>query len=112
MAEAELATVARPYARAIFSSALSAKGNLIIGRRYSPLVAVSTDKSGREILNSPGLYESAKTKFFESVLTGRLDVEAKNLISLLAGVQPGGSAIFNSGNIRADESTPSKNPGG
>ena len=48
------------------------------------LVAVSNDKSGREILDSPVYMNQQKTEFFESVLTGSLDVEAKNLISLLA----------------------------
>ena len=85
MAEAELATVARPYARAIFSSVRSANGRLDHWSEVlSLLVAVSNDKSGREILDSPVYTNQQKTEFFESVLTGRLDVEAKNLISLLA----------------------------
>ena len=85
MAEAELATVARPYARAIFSSALNANGRLDHWSEVlSSLVAVSNDESGREILDSPVYTNQQKTEFFESVLTGSLDVEAKNLISLLA----------------------------
>ena len=85
MAEAELATVARPYARAIFFNALNFEGKLDHwSELLSALVAVSTDEYGREILNSPGYTNEQKTKFFESVLTDRLDVEAKNLISLLA----------------------------
>ena len=73
---------------------------------------MSNDEYGREILNSPVYTNEQKTEFFESVLTGRLDVEAKNLISLLAEYNRMGLLSSISGNLRADESTPSKNPGG
>ena len=85
MAEAELATVARPYARAIFSSALEGKSKLDHWSEIlSSLVVVVSDDSARAILSSPGYTNQQKTEFFESVLGSRLDSEAKNFISLLA----------------------------
>ena len=85
MAEAELATVARPYARAIFSSALEGKSKLDHWSEIlSSLVVVVSDDSARAILSSPGYTNQQKTEFFVSVLGSRLDIEAKNFISLLA----------------------------
>ena len=85
MAEAELATVARPYARAIFSSALEGNGKLDYWSEIlSSLVVVVSDESARAILSSPGYTNLQKTEFFKSVLGSRLDIEAKNFISLLA----------------------------
>ena len=85
MAEAELATVARPYARAIFSSALEDKSKLDHWSEIlSSLVVVVSDDSARAILSSPGYTNQQKTEFFESILGSRLDTEAKNFISLLA----------------------------
>ena len=85
MAEAELATVARPYARAIFSSALGGKSKLDHWSEIlSLLVVVVSDDSARAILSSPGYTNQQKTEFFESILGSRLDIEAKNFISLLA----------------------------
>ncbi len=85
MAEAEFATVARPYARAIFSSALDGDSKLDHWSEIlSSLVAVSSDESAVALLSSPGYTNQQKTEFFESVLGSMLDIEAKNFISLLA----------------------------
>ena len=85
MAEAEFATVARPYARAIFSSALDGDSKLDHWSEIlSSLVAVSSDESAAVLLDSPGYTNQQKTEFFESVLGSMLDIEAKNFISLLA----------------------------
>ena len=47
-------------------------------------MVVVSDDSARAILSSPGYTNQQKTEFFESVLGGSLDIEAKNFISLLA----------------------------
>ena len=62
-------------------------------------MVVSSDDSAKAILSSPGYTNQQKTEFFESILGSRLDIEAKNFISLLAEYNRVNLLASNCGNL-------------
>ncbi|MCZ6503290.1 MAG: F0F1 ATP synthase subunit delta [Gammaproteobacteria bacterium] len=86
MAEAELATIARPYARAAFSYALSqAKGLTAWSKMLALLAVASSEKIVREALDDPLLSGVEEAKLLIGVLGDELSDEAQNFVTVLAG---------------------------
>ncbi|MGB0732248.1 MAG: F0F1 ATP synthase subunit delta [Pontibacterium sp.] len=81
---AELNTVARPYTKAVFESALD-KGTL---EQWSSFLttasAVSQDEKVGQVLGSPSLTSQQKAEAFLSICEDQADDAAKNFIKLLA----------------------------
>ena len=85
MAEAELSTIARPYARAIFSKAIeTSKGLGDWSKMLSSLSVLSSDEMGNSLLRNPRYTNDEKTKFFVSVLGDELSEQGRNFVALLA----------------------------
>ena len=85
MAEAELTTIARPYARAAFRAALDKTDGLSRWARMLALLraAVSED-SVRDALADPLLTTSDESALLLSLLGEELDVQGQNFIAILA----------------------------
>jgi len=80
---AELETVARPYAEAVFRSALEqgALGAVDDGLRV--LAAIGRDEQVRSAVLNPKVSPAQRKELFDSVAGARLDPISKNLIALL-----------------------------
>lgn len=86
MAETELATIARPYARAAFSYALDeAEGLQAWSRMLSLLATASNENIVREALDDPLLSGSEEANLLIGVLGDELSREAQNFVLVLAG---------------------------
>jgi len=85
MAEAELTTIARPYARAAFSFALDHDQGLT---RWSTMLALLAGALAedvvREKLDDPKLTTEAGAEVLSTLLASELDENARNFISVLA----------------------------
>ena len=80
---AELATVARPYAEALFRSALE-KGQLgAVSESLKLLAAVVRDDQVRSILSNPKVTSAQKKELFGSVAGASLDDLSRNLVQIL-----------------------------
>lgn len=81
---AELTTVARPYAKAVFQFALE-KGEL---SQWSDMLAfaavVASDEAMSDFLSMPQLTSDKKAEVFMSICEGKLSDGGKNLIAQLA----------------------------
>jgi len=80
---AEIATVARPYAEAMFKAAL--EGNEL-GRDADALAfaaAVAGDETMRSVLSDPRVSAAQKKDLFATVAGDRFTANAKNLVGLL-----------------------------
>ncbi|MDX1594018.1 MAG: F0F1 ATP synthase subunit delta [Gammaproteobacteria bacterium] len=81
---AELSTVARPYAQAVFELA-EAQGNLAA---WSDMLAAATmvaaDEAARRLLSSPGVSREQVADLFIEVCGDALDENGRNLIRVLA----------------------------
>lgn len=85
MAEAELATIARPYARAAFSTALDQSEGLVTwSGMLMLLAATASEKTVREALDDPLLSGEDEAKLLTNILGDELNREAKNFVSVLA----------------------------
>ncbi len=85
MAEAELATIARPYARAVFSTALDQPEGLAHWSRMLTLLSASVKESVvRAALDNPLLSGEDKAALLVDLLGDELGQDAKNFISVLA----------------------------
>lgn len=85
MAEAELATIARPYARAAFYYALDQSGGLVAwSGMLKLLAATSSEQLVREALDDPLLSGEDEAKLLNDILKDDLSQEAKNFINVLA----------------------------
>ena len=85
MAESELSTVARPYARAAFSYALDQSGGLADWSRIFQLLAASINEEVvLAALDNPLSTRADKTNLLVSLVKDELSNEARNFISLLA----------------------------
>ena len=86
MAEAEPATIARPYARAAFSYALDQAQGLNSWSKMLALLAVaSSEKLVLEALDDPLLSGVEEANLLIGVLGDELSEEAKNFVTVLAG---------------------------
>jgi F-type H+-transporting ATPase subunit delta len=80
---AEIATIARPYAEAVFKSALE-RGNLgAIADGLALMSAVARDESMRSVLSDPKVSARQKKDLFAAVAGDRTDELLKNLFGLL-----------------------------
>ena len=81
---AELVTIARPYAEAVFRIALENKALTAWSERLSLLSAIATDEQMRSCIGNPELSASQKSDLFKSVVGKALDGGGTNLIDVLA----------------------------
>lgn len=80
---AELATVARPYAEALFRSALE-RGSLgPVGESLAVLAAVARDERMQSVVGNPKVSPAQKKDLFAAGAGGRLDESVANLVSIL-----------------------------
>ena len=85
MAESELTTVARPYARAIFARALDGSSDLDSwSAMLGQLAAVVQDNGLRAALDNPLLAAADKARLLIDIMADVLRREGLNLINLLA----------------------------
>ena len=85
MAEAELSTIARPYARAAFSFALDQADGLSIWSRMLQLLAAATSEpTVAEALDNPRLTTEDEAGLLIQLLGDDLNDQGKNFISTLA----------------------------
>ena len=85
MAEAELTTIARPYARAAFRAALDATDGLSQWARMLALLrAAVNEDSVREALADPLLTTTDESALLLSLLGEELDTQGQNFVTILA----------------------------
>ena len=85
MAEAELATIARPYARAVFSVALdSPEGLSAWSNRLNLLAGAASDEKLAEQLDDPKLSSAEASSLLASLFAEELNDTARNFLSVLA----------------------------
>jgi F-type H+-transporting ATPase subunit delta len=80
---AEIATVARPYAEAVFKTALEQNRLAAIGDGLEFLAAAARDDQMRSTLMNPKVTAAQKKDLFAAIGGERLDGPLKGLISLL-----------------------------
>ena len=80
---AELATVARPYAEAVFRSAQQNGTLASVGEGLAILAAAERDENMRAVLLNPKVTAQQKKALLESILGERMDIVVKNLVSLV-----------------------------
>ena len=81
---AELVTIARPYAEAIFRLAQENKALAIWSERLSFLSAVAGDTQMRSCIGSPELSAAQKSHLFKSLAGKAMEASEANLIDVLA----------------------------
>jgi F-type H+-transporting ATPase subunit delta len=81
---AEIATIARPYAEAVFRLADGAGKLAEWSGMLGNLAAVSADDEVRAAINDPNLPPAKAAGLFIAVLAGRLSGEAENFVRVLA----------------------------
>lgn len=85
MAESELITVARPYARAAFAQALDEENGLQSWSRMLELLAfVSSDEKMKKRLDDPGLTAEGGSDLVAAICGDDLNDKGRNFVSLLA----------------------------
>jgi F-type H+-transporting ATPase subunit delta len=80
---AETATVARPYAEAMFRVALEGKELGPDADALAFIAAMMADEAMRAVLSDPRVTAAQKKDLFASVAGGRLTASARNLIGIL-----------------------------
>src|SRR5450631_1742204 len=80
---AEIATVARPYAEALFRSAIEKNALAAVGDSIALLASIAHDEQMHSILLNPKVSASQKREIFEAAAAGRLDDLARRLIAIL-----------------------------
>lgn len=84
MAEAELTTIARPYARAAFSCALDQSSGLATwSKMLGMLAATVSNKVVREALDDPALTHEEESQLVVNIMGDDLTEEGRNLLSVL-----------------------------
>ena len=81
---AEPSTVARPYAEAAFKLADESRSLARWAEMLAALAAVARDERVRAAIGDPKLSDAQVAGLFISILTGRLDGAAENLVRVLA----------------------------
>ena len=80
---AELATVARPYAEAVFRSAQQNGTLAAVADGLALLAAAERDEGMRAVLLNPKVSAQQKKELLGSIVGDRMDVVVKNLVSLV-----------------------------
>jgi F-type H+-transporting ATPase subunit delta len=80
---AELATVARPYAEAVFRSAQQNGTLASVGEGLAMLAAAERDEGMRSVLLNPKVTAQQKKELLHSIVGERMDVVVRNLIGLV-----------------------------
>ena len=80
---AELATVARPYAEAIFKAALERNSLGAVADSLQLLAAIARDEQMRFVLSDPKVGAADKKALFDSVGGARIDETSRNLVGVL-----------------------------
>jgi F-type H+-transporting ATPase subunit delta len=80
---AEIATVARPYAEAIFRTALEQSRLAAMGEGLEFLAAAARDDQMRSVMMNPKVTAQQKKDLFAAIAGDRLDAPLKGLVSLL-----------------------------
>jgi F-type H+-transporting ATPase subunit delta len=81
---AELVTIARPYAEAVFRMALENKALAAWSERLSLLSAIASDERMRVCIGNPELSAGQKSALFKSLIGKALEGGEANLIDVLA----------------------------
>ncbi len=81
---AEPSTVARPYAEAVFKLADASSKLAQWSETLSALAAVASDARVGAAIKDPNLSDAQVAGLFISILSGRLDADAENLVRVLA----------------------------
>lgn len=81
---AELVTIARPYAEAVFRTALETKALAVWSERLSLLSAIAGDDLMRSCIGNPELSAAQKSALFKSLVGRTVDAGEANLIDVLA----------------------------
>ena len=80
---AELVTVARPYAEAMFKAALERKALGTVAEGLVLAATVAGDETMRSVLTNPKVTVAQKRELFYSVVGDKLDEEVKRLVAML-----------------------------
>jgi F-type H+-transporting ATPase subunit delta len=80
---AELATVARPYAEALFKAALESNRLGPTGEGIEFLAAAARDDQMRSVLANPKVAAQQKKDLFSAIAGDRLDDTLRNLVAML-----------------------------
>jgi F-type H+-transporting ATPase subunit delta len=80
---AETATVARPYAEALFRAALEKNALASVAESLALAAAIARDEQMYAILLNPKVNARQKKEIFDSAAGGRLDELTKRLLALL-----------------------------
>ena len=85
MAETELATIARPYARAAFTYALDQTEGLVTwSRMLSLLAATARQEMVRQALDDPSLSDEQVAELLVRLLGDELSEEGRNFVAVLS----------------------------
>ncbi|MBQ74201.1 MAG: F0F1 ATP synthase subunit delta [Gammaproteobacteria bacterium] len=85
MAETELATIARPYARAAFTYALDQTEGLVTwSRMLSLLAATARQEMVRQALDDPSLSDEQGAELLVRLLGDELSEEGRNFVAVLS----------------------------
>lgn len=80
---AEIATVARPYAEALFRSAVEKNALAAVGDSIALLAATEHDEQMHSLLLNPKVSAQQKKEIFDAAAGGRLDELTKRLLAVL-----------------------------
>jgi len=80
---AEIATVARPYAEALFRAAIEKNALAAVGDSIALLAATGRDEQMHSILLNPRVSATQKKEIFDAAAGGRLDELTKRLLAVL-----------------------------
>lgn len=83
---AEISTVARPYAEAVFRSALEAGSLGPVADGLALAAAIARDPAMHSVLGNPKVSAQQKKELFAAGGAGRIDATVANLLSLLVDV--------------------------
>ncbi|NOY66819.1 MAG: F0F1 ATP synthase subunit delta [Gammaproteobacteria bacterium] len=81
---AELITIARPYAEAVFKRAEETKSFPAWSEALQLMAAIAVDKTMADVIAGAQLSKAQVADIFNEVIGDKLDQEAKNLVKLLA----------------------------
>ncbi len=80
---AEIATIARPYAEAMFRAALEGGGLQPVAEGLALAAAIARDEQMHSVLLDPKVSSEQKKEIFDAAAGGRLDVITKRTLALL-----------------------------
>lgn len=80
---AEIATVARPYAEAMFRAALEANALTAVAEGLALAAAIAGDEQMHSVLLNPKVSAQQKKEIFDAAAGGRLDEITRRTLSLL-----------------------------